>query len=226
MNLIILNIELGSSELYTLENYQRNFHYLRLSSMRLLILIPLFFSSLVLGQEDRERATRHLVGLNANTISGVGPSYRFEHKRFATQVTFSGYKLGSRIKYNAGVSFMHCFEQMENGDFIVGLSTRFKHLREKFFDYKEGKLTLQTEWKKQMNAGIHIDYWRPIGNKIQLNISIGYGIYNILGGVARSTDFVNYPENIFERIINFRLKNLGTFPTAGISLYYQLNKNE
>ncbi len=194
--------------------------------MRLLILIPFIISSLLFGQEDVKDQSNHSLGLNANTISGVGPSYRYSYKGFSTQATFSGYTVGSRIKYNAGISLMQRLDQLENGDLIVGISTRFKHLRDKYFEYKEGGLTLQTEWKKQLNAGIHVDYWRPLGKKLRLNVSIGYGIYNVMGGVARSTDFNNYPKNIFERIVNFRLKNLGTFPTAGISLYYQLKEKE
>ena len=191
--------------------------------MRLLILIPLIISSILFGQEEEGVQSRHLVGLNANTISGVGPSYRFTYKGFSTQATFSGYKAGSRIKYNVGISIMLRIDELKNGQLIFGLSARFKHLRDKRFVYKEDELILQEEWKKQLNTGFHFNYWRLFGKKIRLNISLGYGIYNVLGGVARSTDYNYYPKNIFERIVNFRLRNLGTFPTAGIALYYKLN---
>lgn len=191
--------------------------------MRLLILISLFISSVVLSQNKAEKESRHLIGLNANTISGVGPSYRFSYRGFSTQATFSGYIIGSRTKYNVGFSLMHRFDRLKNGQIDFGLSCRFKQLGDEEFEPQGEELVLKEVWTEQLNTGFHFDYLRRFGKKIQLNISLGYGIYNLLGAVVRSTDYNYYPQNLFERILTFRLKNLGTFPTIGIALYYKLN---
>lgn len=191
--------------------------------MRLVILIPQIICMTVLGQNNTEKESRHLIGLNANTISGVGLSYRFSYKGFSTQATFSGYIIGSRTKYNVGFSLMHRFDKLKKGQINFGLSCRFKQLGDKAFEPEGEKLVLKEKWSEQLNSGFHFDYMRMLGEKIQLNLSLGYGIYNVFGSVARSTDQNYYSKNIFDRVVNFRLKNLGTFPTVGIALYYRLN---
>ena len=191
--------------------------------MRLTLLISLLISSISLGQNEATKESSHSIGLNANTISGVGPSYRFSYKGFSTQATISGYMIGSRTKYNVGVSIMHRFDRLKKGQINFGLSCRFKQLGDEAFEPEGEKLVLKKKWSEQLNTGIHFDYMRMFGKKIQLNLSLGYGIYNVFGSVTRSTDYNYYPQNLVERIVNFKLKNLGTFPTAGIALYYRLN---
>jgi hypothetical protein len=191
--------------------------------MRLFFIIILFSTTFSFSQKKLYGGVHHYLGLNANTISGVGPSYRFSFKGFSTQASFSGYKAGSRIKYNAGISIMHNIDYFKKGQLIFGLSARLKRLRDTGFDYIDGSLSLQEEWRSQLNTGFHFDYMHKISKRILLNFSLGYGLYNLLGGVKRSNVSNSYADNIFERLINFRLGNFGTFPTIGLALYYQLN---
>ncbi len=192
--------------------------------MRLLLLIPLIISPFLFGQEETKNKSRHLIGLNANTISGVGLSYRYEINRFASQFTFSGFKYGSRIKYNVGGSVMHQFHQSKKGDFYFGFSSRYKQMRDVLFVREGDQLKKNSIWTNQLNAGIHFDYLRRYENNLSLNISLGYGLYNIFGRVLyfNEDDFPKPvgPSEYKDLDFNFGVFYLATFFTGGVALYY------
>lgn len=155
--------------------------------------------------------SQHLIGLNANTISGTGISYRYNYKKFTTQLTALGYKKTVKLSFNTGVSFLYTFKSNKTSDFLIGMSGKLKYLKDDRFVYTNDNLKLEKQIKQQINLGIHVDYFKHFSEKLKLNLSLGYGLYNLKGRV-----------NELDYGFTIKVNNPYTFVTGGIALYYRI----
>ena len=188
---------------------------------RIILISIIILTCYISFSQKQANDQQHFIGLNAGQMNGLGASYRYSLKNFTTQVTTVGYIRTVKYRFNIGLSFLHNFHSNEKSDFFIGVSGRWKHYKDERFHYDEDKsnFSLQKIRVNQINTGLNIDYFRRLSEDFRLNLSLGYGVYNLLAGVTELHLFNDFFNNLY----SFSIGNKPfTSISGGIGIYYKI----
>lgn len=184
--------------------------------MKVFLILLFTLQSLTSFTQVAETNSSHGIGLNLGTISGTGLSYRYQYQKFAAQFTAFGSYRTVRFMGNAGLSVMYSFHSNDETKFYIGASARLRYFRNERLVFNAPDLVLEKISIQQINTGINVDLLRSINKKMNANISIGYGFYNIRDGFKET--------NIAVLNHYFGTTNLHTMISVGVGVFYLFGK--